>query len=379
MLSKAFSYVFDISSIGQIPNPLAQTMDGIDMNNTNTPFISQQINPIDGYESPHLQSVEPSPTDAAPIHGEIVDVVQMERMELPETHISNVEPQLEGADSDAPLPPSFIDQCVQEIDPIIESTPPLANSQPNAMIAVESGPFDLISCPFGAPRPESNMPNHFEGPHPVIPHSSILGAALHDLQSLLFDDNEDKLLPLVPELADNNSPFPSNSAPPFVEQVASTFAAVGQGPLFRASTSPMAMQAPGHAKRAPNRATQPHSPRAADFRGHAPLSVGDACQQEGKPISPSRFCHICVRPRSRFRFLLCLNISTGTCRKVVRKRCLQDFNRDWHAAANNPSWACSHCAGTCPERASCFTYNKWNKKRKTRRPSGAQNKRSRKT
>ena len=55
-------------------------------------FISQQINPIDGYESPHLQSVEPSPTDAAPIQGEIVDTMQMQMIELPGTPISNAEP-----------------------------------------------------------------------------------------------------------------------------------------------------------------------------------------------------------------------------------------------------------------------------------------------
>ncbi len=38
MLSNAFLSIFDISPIGQISNPFAQTMDGIKMNNTNTTF-----------------------------------------------------------------------------------------------------------------------------------------------------------------------------------------------------------------------------------------------------------------------------------------------------------------------------------------------------
>ncbi len=379
MLSNAFPYFFDISSIGQIPNPLAQTMDSLETSNTNTPFISQQIHPIDGYESPHLPSIEPSPTDTAPIQEEIVDAMQMQMIELPETPISDVEPQFEGAPSDAPLSPSFIDHCVQEIDLIIESTPPLPKSQPNALGAVENAHFDLISPPFGVLLPDTNVPNHFKSAHPVILQSPIVGAALHNSQSLLFDGNLRNLLPLVSELADNNLSFPGNTALPFVEQVAPSHAAVPPEPLFPALTSPIEMQATGYAEPTPDRATQLHSPRAPDFGSHIHLPVGEACQKKGKIKSPSRFCHVCVRPATRFGFLLCLNISAGTCRKVVCKRCFEEFNWDWHAAANNPSWACSHCSGTCPERASCFTYDKWNKKRKTRPSSGAQNKRSRKT
>ncbi len=217
MLSNAFPYVFDISSIGQIPNPLTQMMDGIDMSNTNTHFLPQQINPIYGYESSHLPSIEPSPTDSAPIHNKIVDAMQIQKIELQEPPISNVEPQLEGADSDVPLLPSFIDQCVQEIDLIIESTPTLAKSQPNAMGTVENAHLDFISSPFGALPPDADMANHFESANHVIPQYNIVGAALHNPQSLLFDSNAYNLPPLIHELADNGSSFPGNSGLPFVE------------------------------------------------------------------------------------------------------------------------------------------------------------------
>ncbi len=163
---------------------------------------------------------------------------------------------------------------------------------------MENAHFDFISSPFGALLPDTNVPNHFEGAHPVIQQSPIVGAALHIPQSLLFDNNANDLLPLVSERAVKNLPFPGNTAFPFVEQVAPAFAAVPLEPLFPALTSPIEMQAPGYADPTPDHAAQPHSPRAADLGSHIPLSVGKTCQQKDKINPPSRFCHVCVRPAS---------------------------------------------------------------------------------
>ncbi len=379
LLSNAFPNVFDISSIGQIPDPLAQTMDGIDMSNTNTPFLSQQINPVDDYEWPDSPPIKLSPKNAAPIRDETVDAVEMERIELPKTPISNVEPELEGADSDTPLSPSFIDQCVQEIDMIIESTPPLTTSQPNATVAVETAHFDLVRPPLGAPLPDNNMPPLFESEHPLIPEGQFVDAALYYPQPHLFHKNVDNPQPLILNPIARNPTFPVNNAPPFVEQLAPAIAPLTPGFPFPAVTSPIVTPAPRPAQPTPDRAALLQSPLAADFGRHVPLHVGDSGQQTSKAKSPSRFCHVCVRPASRFGFLICANTSAGACRKVVCKRCFLEFNWDWHAAANDPFWTCSHCAGTCPARASCFTYNKSNKKRNPRRSSGAQNKRRRNT
>ncbi len=81
--------------------------------------------------------------NAAPIRDETVDSGDLEGIELLATPISNVKPELEGEDSVISPSTSFIDQCVQEIELIIESALPLTTSQPNTTIAAENA---HISC-----------------------------------------------------------------------------------------------------------------------------------------------------------------------------------------------------------------------------------------
>ncbi len=61
-----------------------------------------------------FSSVELSPTDAAPIQDETVDAAQVDQIKLSETPTSNVELELEGADSETPPSPKLIDQCLRE-------------------------------------------------------------------------------------------------------------------------------------------------------------------------------------------------------------------------------------------------------------------------
>lgn len=83
--------------------------------------------------------------------------------------------------------------------------------------------------------------------------------------------------------------------------------------------------------------------------------------------TPSRFCHICVRSAERYGPVVCSNNETNGCRKVVCKRCFDEHKWDWEAAMNDDDWKCCHCRNACPEKASCFTYNRSNKRRMPRR------------
>ncbi len=58
--------------------------------------------------------IELLPTESEPIQDEIVDTAQVEQMKLPEAPTSNVEPEIEGADSEAPPSSRLIEQCVRE-------------------------------------------------------------------------------------------------------------------------------------------------------------------------------------------------------------------------------------------------------------------------
>lgn len=59
---------------------------------------------------------------------------------------------------------------------------------------------------------------------------------------------------------------------------------------------------------------------------------------------PSRFCHICLRRAERVTAVACHNLSTGRCRKVICKRCFDEYNWPWtEATTKNSQWICPHC------------------------------------
>ncbi len=394
MPSNTFPNVTDGSSIQQIANPSEQPNGGIGMSNANTPIPSQQIHPVGDYGRQGSSPIELFPKDAA--------------------HVQD----------------NAVYSGVQDIDQVIGSVAPHAASQPNDAGAVENAHLDLGSTPLVALLPDNNMPTHFGSAYPF----PITDAALRNPQLLPIDSNAQNPLPftlnhtaayptfpdysaprfteqLAPAIAPmtsgfpfpavtppslpfentahyplpltfnstaENPAFPVYSASPSTEQPAREFAAVPPELLFPAVTSPITTPASRHAQPTLGHATLPQSPATANVGRLASIRIGEA-GHIGETKSPSRYCHVCVRLASLFGYVACANISAGTCRKVVCKRCFEKLNWDWHAAKNDPSWACCHCAGICPERASCSTYGKSNKKRKTRRSSEAQSKRIRKT
>jgi hypothetical protein len=87
--------------------------------------------------------------------------------------------------------------------------------------------------------------------------------------------------------------------------------------------------------------------------------------------SPSNYCHICSRtPNRGIRLAICHGLKEGHCRKVVCERCFAEhpLGRSFEeAAAPAAEWKCTHCQGTCPERAQCRTYQTVNKKLRLQR------------
>lgn len=73
------------------------------------------------------------------------------------------------------------------------------------------------------------------------------------------------------------------------------------------------------------------------------------CDKEDKSTvddrrKPSRFCHICLRRAERVTAVACRNLCTGRCRKVICKRCFDEYNWDWRQAiATGSRWDCPHC------------------------------------
>lgn len=73
------------------------------------------------------------------------------------------------------------------------------------------------------------------------------------------------------------------------------------------------------------------------------------CAKEDKSAiddrrKPSRFCHICLRRAERVTAVACRNLCTGRCRKVICKRCFDEYNWDWRQAiAAGSRWDCPHC------------------------------------
>ena len=85
-----------------------------------------------------------------------------------------------------------------------------------------------------------------------------------------------------------------------------------------------------------------------------------------KLVKPSRFCHICTRITKKLNVVVCSNIETGTCRKVICEKCLTENGFDFSEASEGPEWICTHCRFICPTRAQCSTYNRINGERRHR-------------
>jgi len=377
VLSDTFPSVIDISSIGEVHDPLAEHVSSMESKNEGTHFLSERINPIDNYEPPRSLDINTSLRDTLPIDNDTVNPVQTEPIE--QTWASNSE--FKGIRPSS----AFINQCVEEIDRIVESTPQLLISQPDEAIIVENR-----SLVFVSPLPNNDTPDHLKVEHSLDPQSLRIdaqpydpapipyGLPLEQPQPSIFDVNSNNLQPLNPRVIPRNPSVPAYNLPPLpVQLVPNGIASAQPQTPVPSMISPIAK---------PSRTAQLPSSSSAlipsqlmtDFERHM-QQIGTAGLQESRTNPPSRFCHVCVRPAARFGFLMCMNIAVGTCRKVVCRRCFADYSWDWYAAANDAFWVCSHCSGTCPSpRASCFTYNKSNKRRNPRKYSGSQNKRSRK-
>eukprot|EP00871_Galdieria_phlegrea_P000089 jgi/Galph1/1080/GphlegSOOS_G5907.1 len=86
-------------------------------------------------------------------------------------------------------------------------------------------------------------------------------------------------------------------------------------------------------------------------------------------ISPAKFCHLCARATSRsVRMVVCANINIGMCLKVTCEKCFQQYQWNFAEAIANPStWVCTHCRGSCPDRAQCSIYQRTNHRRRINR------------
>mmetsp|Transcript_10433 Transcript_10433/g.18805 ORF Transcript_10433/g.18805 Transcript_10433/m.18805 type:complete len:278 (-) Transcript_10433:359-1192(-) len=89
---------------------------------------------------------------------------------------------------------------------------------------------------------------------------------------------------------------------------------------------------------------------------------------------PSKFCHVCLRKAENVEQVPCSQFETSKCRKVVCRRCFDQFGWDWTSASTeNSTWMCPHCRNQCPERATCNIYHRTNqreqKKKRKRRDS----------
>jgi len=80
--------------------------------------------------------------------------------------------------------------------------------------------------------------------------------------------------------------------------------------------------------------------------------------------TPSNYCHVCCRARKRGPHMICSQVSTGYCRKMICDKCFQAYGWNWDEAVNDPHWLCPHCSDSCPPRAQCKVYG-----RNSERPS----------
>lgn len=88
-------------------------------------------------------------------------------------------------------------------------------------------------------------------------------------------------------------------------------------------------------------------------------------QRRYRDARPSNFCHICQKFQKGHAYVICANIQSGLCRKIVCKSCCFSFGWNWKEAMDSGNvWCCPHCTDTCPSRAQCFTYERTNKRRR---------------
>lgn len=93
--------------------------------------------------------------------------------------------------------------------------------------------------------------------------------------------------------------------------------------------------------------------------------VDSRVQRRYRNASPSNFCHICQKFQKGHAYVVCANIKSGLCRKIVCKSCCFSFGWNWNEAIDSENvWCCPHCTDTCPSRAQCFTYERTNKRRR---------------
>mmetsp|Transcript_16963 Transcript_16963/g.35200 ORF Transcript_16963/g.35200 Transcript_16963/m.35200 type:complete len:259 (-) Transcript_16963:830-1606(-) len=72
---------------------------------------------------------------------------------------------------------------------------------------------------------------------------------------------------------------------------------------------------------------------------------------------PSKYCHVCQRTDRVTNLLRCSNLEKGACRKVICEVCFGRYGWDLERAKRPGSgWKCTHCTGTCPDKAQCVGY-----------------------
>eukprot|EP00186_Timspurckia_oligopyrenoides_P001388 CAMPEP_0182442308 /NCGR_PEP_ID=MMETSP1172-20130603/1228_1 /TAXON_ID=708627 /ORGANISM="Timspurckia oligopyrenoides, Strain CCMP3278" /LENGTH=243 /DNA_ID=CAMNT_0024637083 /DNA_START=145 /DNA_END=876 /DNA_ORIENTATION=+ len=101
-------------------------------------------------------------------------------------------------------------------------------------------------------------------------------------------------------------------------------------------------------------------------------------QKRLNQYKPSSFCHICTRSSSdTLPVLVCAELVSGKCRKVICKKCFDSFQWDWNeAVSQNERWMCIHCVGECPSLAQCHAYHRTNERRKKMRANDRRNRRN---
>ena len=343
----------DLASIEPLPDPLNHNFKiNMDKQVDKCSHAEHQAIPINGFEISPLST---------PNDGKMI-VMPNVGFQLPIGQQVQPEDQSSINSITTSLTPELIKKYVQDIDNIIDSMP--SNNLLSHTTSTNS-----ISNAKDEHDPAIAVPSRSEGPHlPSV--SNVFGMGVVQVNEV-FDTDRMFFFPstplqMVPETRDSQetrtaaprSPFPP---PPMT----SPFDSPDSQPL-------QLLSHPQNAQHSLNHSGLIQSQNVAELEpAAAPI------QQPNNYKPPSRFCHICVRPASRFGFLLCVNNAAGSCRKVICKRCFDELGWDWNASANDPFWTCCHCNANCPKRASCHTYNRSNKKRHPRRgPSDPSNKRN---
>lgn len=69
-----------------------------------------------------------------------------------------------------------------------------------------------------------------------------------------------------------------------------------------------------------------------------------ATEKTEEKLRPSRFCHICLRRAEKVAAVACSRLQSDRCRKIVCRKCFDEFSWDWRNAIKPGSnWECPHC------------------------------------